>query len=170
MLRRIAVAIGILVFTAFTAGSVATQDVSEGARCSPDVFNRYSLNTSSSSTTTGWPDFQATLYYNNYSATFLMMLFDDESDTVASSSGYTRFVNIRVGLLPNKRYELWVGCITASADFRLLTTIGDVEAITSHGTVASAIGPPMFDAGEQLAFLEREAEMIERLQELAVAR
>lgn len=167
MLRRIAVAIGILVFT---AGSVATQDVSEGARCSPDVFNRYSLNTSSSSTTTGWPDFQATLYYNNYSATFLMMLFDDESDTVASSSGYTRFVNIRVGLLPNKRYELWVGCITASADFRLLTTIGDVEAITSHGTVASAIGPPMFDAGEQLAFLEREAEMIERLQELAVAR
>ena len=57
------------------------------------------------------PDLAALL---GYAATFLMMLFDDESDTVVVSSGYTRFVNIRVGLLPDKRYELWVGCVTAS--------------------------------------------------------
>ncbi len=151
-------------------GSAVAQDVSEGSRCNPDVFNRYSFTTPSSVSTTGWPDFQATLYYNNYSATFLMMVFDDDSDTVASSSGYTRFVNIRVGLLPNKRYELWIGCVSASADFRLLTTIGDVESITGHGTVSSLTGPSTFDAGEQLAFLEREAEMIERLAELVAAR
>ena len=115
-------------------------------------------------TTTGWPDFSAVLYYNNYASTFLMMLFDEDSDTVALSSGYTRFVNMRVGLLPSKTYELWVGCITESAAFRLLVTFGDVEAITSHGTVAS------FNAVEQVAILDREDEMRRRLRELAAAR
>ena len=159
-----------LVAVLFAAVPAAAQDVSKGARCSPGTFNRYSFTTPSAVLTTGWPDFQATLYYNDYAATFLMMLFDDESDTVVVSSGYTRFVNIRVGLLPSKRYELWVGCITASADFRLLATVGDVEAITGHGTVAGAVGPTAFDAGEQLAFLDQEAEMIRRLGRLAAAR
>ena len=71
---------------------------------------------------------------------------------------------MRVGLLPSKTYELWVGCITASAAFRLLVTFGDVEAITSHGTVAS------FNAVEQVAILDREDEMRRRLRELAAAR
>ena len=144
--------------------SAAAQDTTKGGQCSPDTFHRFSLTTPSSVTTTGWPDFSAVLYYNAYASTFLMMLFDEDSDTVALSSGYTRFVNMRVGLLPSKTYELWVGCITASAAFRLLVTFGDVEAITSHGTVAS------FNAVEQVAILDREDEMRRRLRELAAAR
>ena len=163
---RVRILVGV-VGLLLVAVPVTAQDVSQGSRCSPDTFHRYSLTTPSSVTTTGWPDFQATLYYNNYAATFLLVLFDDDSDVVASSSGYTRFAQIRVGLLPSKRYELWVGCITASADFRLLATFGDVKSITGHGTVASAVGPSRFDAGEQLAFLDREAEMVERLAEMA---
>ena len=160
-----------LVITGFiglllTSGSVSAQDLSRGGRCSPDTFHRYSLDTPSSLTTVGWPDFQATLYYNNYAATFLLMLFDDEADVVASSSGYTRFVQMRVGLLPAQRYELWVGCITEAADFRLLTTLGDVEEITEHDTVANATGPAR-SANEYLAFLDAEATMVERLAELA---
>ena len=142
------------------------QDTTKGARCSPDTFHRFSLNTPTALTTTSWPDFSAVLYYNNFAATFLMMLFDEDSDTVAISSGYTRFVQMRIGLLPGKRYELWVGCITASADFRLLATLGDTEAITGHGTVSNAVGPS-FDAGEQVVILDREAEMRRWLREMA---
>ena len=45
--------------------------------------------------------------------------------------------------------------------------MGDVESITGRGTVRNATGG--FDAAEQLAYLEREAEMRERLAELAAA-
>ena len=167
MLSRIVTSLAVAVALLLAAGIASAQDVSKGARCQPDVFNRYSFTTPTAGTLTGWPDFQATLYYNNYAATFLAMVFDDDSDTVVSSFGYTRFVQIRTGLLPGKRYELWVGCLTASADFRLLVNMGDVESITGRGTVRGATAG--FDAAEQLAYLEREAEMRERLAELAAA-
>ena len=145
----------------WTAATAAAQDLSQGGRCSPDTFHRYSVTTPSSLFTTGWPDFQATLHFNDFSATFLMMLFDEDADVVASSVGYTRFAHVRVGLLPTKRYEVWIGCVSAPSDFRLLVTLGDVEEITSHDT---GLG---FNAREQLAFLDREETMHERLAELA---
>ena len=40
----------------------------------------------------------------------------------------------------------------------------------SHGTVSSAVGPGRFDAREQVAILDREAEMRRRLREMAAAR
>ena len=166
MLSRVVTSVAVVLLALLLAtGTASAQDVSKGARCEPDFVYRYSFTTPTAGTLTGWPDFQATLYYNNYAATFLVMVFDDDSDTVVSSSGYTRFVQIRTGLLPGKRYELWVGCLTASADFRLLVNMGDVESITGRGTVRRATGG--FDAAEQLAYLEREAEMRERLAELA---
>ena len=150
--------------------STVAQDTTKGATCSPDTFHRFSLNTPTSVSPTGWPDFSAVLYYNNYASTFLMMLFDEDSDTVGLSSGYTRFVQMRLGLLPGKRYELWVGCVGASAAFRLLAMFGDVEAITGHGTVASAAPPGSFDAAEQVQILDREAEMRRWLREMAGTR
>ena len=120
----------------------------------------------SAAATTSFPDFDAVLYYNSFASTFLMVLFDDDSDVVGSSAGYTRFVRMRLGLLPGDSYELWVGCVAASAAFRLLVTIGDVEAITSHGTVSTLL-PSEFDAAEQVRVLDREAEMRRRLEELA---
>ena len=144
-------------------GVAVAQDVSVGARCQPDVFNRYSFSTPTSATSTSWPDFQSVLYYNNYAATFLTLLFNEDSDTVISSAGYTRFVQMRAGLLPGKRYELWVGCIASAADFRLLINLGDVEMLTGHGTVSS-LAP--FNVDAQLAYLERESIMRERLTEL----
>ena len=150
-----------------TASVASAQDTTKGGTCNPDVYHRFSFTTPSSVTFSGWPDFQATLYYNNYASTFLMVLFDSDSDVVASSAGYTRFAQIRVGLLPNERYELWVGCVTTSAAFRLLATIGERDTLVSHGT-SSAVSGGAFDANEQLMILDLEAEMMRRLSDLPV--
>ena len=151
-----------------TASVASAQDTTKGGTCNPDVYHRFSFTTPSSVTFSGWPDFQATLYYNNYASTFLMVLFDSDSDVVASSAGYTRFAQIRVGLLPNERYELWVGCVTTSAAFRLLATIGNETH--SSPTVHPArypVAPSM--ANEQLMILDLEAEMMRRLSDLPFA-
>ena len=61
----ITTAIIVLGVLLFSAPQAVAQDVTKGARCSPDTFHRYSFTTPGAATSTGWPDFQATLYYNN---------------------------------------------------------------------------------------------------------
>ena len=62
-----------------------------------------------------------------------------------SAADYTRFVQMRVGLLPAKRCELWIGCISASGDpFR----VGREQL--PHGTAGDGgtDGKPFAQAGQ----------------------
>lgn len=128
-----------------------------GSSCIEDRYHRYSFTTPASD----WVELEATLYYNRGNRAFLMILFDEDSDTVVSSGGAERFVRLKVGLLPGDRYELWIACTDAAA-FRFDARLAGQRRLNSLGTARAAYGE-QYSPAEQARVLAMEEEMRRRL-------
>lgn len=105
---------------------------SHGRRCAVDDTIVYSF------TTPAGPDslqVDFDLYFNNDSSAFVLLVLDDDNDTVLSTaSGFSlgdRFVHGSARLFPDQRYRIGVGCVNVSADYRLAVRSGDEMRLAS---------------------------------------
>lgn len=143
------------VLLAITLLPAAASAQTYGSSCIEDRYHRYSFTTPS----TDWVELEATLYYNRNTA-FLILVFDEDSDVVVSTAGAERFVRLKAGLLPDERYELWVGCIGPAA-FRFDARVHGQRRLNNLGTRTSF--GDAFSPAEQARTLALEAEMERRL-------
>ena len=159
MLKTVRTTIVIAILGAVSAPCAEAQ--SHGRRCAVDDTIVYSF------TTPAGPDslqVDFDLYFNNDSSAFVLLVLDDDNDTVLSTaSGFSlgdRFVHGSARLFPDQRYRIGVGCVNVSADYRLAVRSGDEMRLASPVVALDHQG---LTAGEAVEMFEMER----RVQEAA---
>ena len=156
-MSRLACVVVAVFLTVIALAPAPAEAQTYGSTCRVNRAHRYSFTTPA----TRWADVSSTLYYNQQRAAFLMLVFDDDGDVVVSSASGGRFVRFNASLLPGERYEVWIGCVVASAAFRFDLLLSDAQTLTSHGTVNTFA--PEHSAAEQSRLFGMEAEFQRRL-------
>ena len=147
-----------LTLLALLAAPIAVEAQSHGRRCdTSDTGYWYTITTPAGDARQHDLD----LYFNRNKSVFILLVFDDESDAVmTTSSGLQdgdRFVHGSLRLLPDKRYIIAVGCVLENADYRLSVKRGEEVRLSSPRVLGVHQG---LDAGEAAASLEIESAML----------
>lgn len=152
MLKTVRTTIVIALLGAVSAPCAEAQ--SHGRRCAVDDTIVYSFTTPAG-TDSLQVDFD--LYFNNDSSAFVLLVLDDDNDTVLSTaSGFSlgdRFVHGSARLFPDQRYRIGVGCVNVSADYRLAVRSGDEMRLASPVVALDHQG---LTAGEAVEMFEVE--------------
>lgn len=158
MLQIVRIATVIAILGAVSAPRAEAQ--SHGRRCSVDVTGYFYSFTTPSVPDSIQVDFD--LYFNNDSSAFVLLVFDSDSDRVLSTTSglgrADRFVHGSARLYSGERYTIGVGCVNASASYRLAVRSGDEIALRSPRVASIHQG---LTAGEAVEMFELERKVQE---------
>lgn len=111
---------------------VVAEAQSHGRRCDTDATG-YSYTITTPSGDSRQHDFD--VYFNNDQSAFILLVFDDDVDTVLStSSGLQsgdRFVHGSIRLFQEETYTVAVACVSADADYRLSVRRGEEISLSA---------------------------------------
>ena len=138
---------------------------SHGRRCDTDATG-YSYTISTPSGDSRQHDFD--VYFNNDQSAFILLVFDDDVDTVLStSSGLQsgdRFVHGSIRLFQDETYTVAVACVSADADYRLSVRRGDEISLSAPRVLGAHEGLSTEEAATSLlvetAVLDARAELV----------
>ena len=149
----------IAILAAFIVFPSIGEAQSHGRRCEESASGyAYSISTPSGDSRQHDLD----LYFNNNSASFILVVFDEDIDVVLSTtSGLQsgdRFVHGSIRLYPGQTYSVAVACVSQSADYRLSIKRGEEVSLTTPVVLGAHQG---LDAGEAAISLDMEASIRE---------
>lgn len=108
------------------------------------------------------------VYFNRDDAAFVVLVFDDDSDVrLATASGLQsgdRFVHGSLRMYPDETYRISVGCVLASADYRLSVKRGEEVSLSAPRVLNAHEG---LTAGEAAASFGIESVMLKERRRLA---